>query len=304
MTKTAFERMKQELEEHDPWLKGANLDTRGLALTLRNGLPKEESFVDEQFGQTMVLENRESLKQALGQIVGSNDTEVNSILRAAGIENPNEPKTFNLPGGYVGRVVRRSDGSYLCAVQMPDGTRRRFISKRGAEEAAMLAAKRLTESEIRPLTAEELRTVAWMAKENAGMAAAKYVACALKMPDDLWDKRGIQPVLADPKYANLINEATFFAWSHSRHDYDKGDKQFPIFLDRFCGQGEPRTIPTIDAAFEAYKKQQTTATIKERFAEQEPTPEEIERGLNDMDDAEMNRQFWQTAKHIARGARA
>lgn len=62
MTRATFEEMRKQLEDHDPWLEGANLDTRGLTL-FRDGPPKEESFIDDRFGG-MVAEHRESLRQS------------------------------------------------------------------------------------------------------------------------------------------------------------------------------------------------------------------------------------------------
>jgi len=303
MSKKTFEEMQKQLEAQDPWLEGANLDTRGLP-GFKKGLPKEQSFVDEAFGQTLVAESRESLRQAIGQLVGSNDSEIAAILKEAGIENPNQPKKVHLPGGLIGTVTRRDDGSYVCQVQTGDGIRRRFISKRGPDNAAMLAARKLKETEIRALTeAQEIEIARLCQLGQKNEAIARYLEYRVgKERGNAYASP--EAALSDMKLQPVLRECAMFCWLNSRPDV-RDSAEFQSFLAGYAGT-RPLNFDLLNAAWDAFgphQQRQTARAAVARLAEQEPTAEEIERGLDEMDDSEVSRQFWQTAKHVARAGR-
>lgn len=260
-----------------------------------------EDFTDSRFGG-LVNESRESLRQSLGTLIGENDAEVNAILRRAGIENPNEPKRFNLPGGLIGTVVRRNDGSFACHVQMPDGTRRRFVSKRDAESAATLAAKKLQEVTIRDLTpSEEIEIARLCACGQRQEGGARYLRYRIGQERaDKYDNP--EKMIADPSLQPVFSECAMFCWLNSRPDV-RDSAEFQDFVADYAGS-RPLTFQLLDEAAKAFGPHQEKGQARaaaERFRHSEPLPDE--RSLNDMSDEEVSRQFWQTARYVARGGR-
>jgi len=301
MSREQFEAMRKKLESQDPFLKDANLDTRGLP-GFRDGLPKEETFLDEKFGQTMVAENRESLRGAINQLVSSNDAEINALLKKAGIENPNAPQTVNLPNGLTGTVLRQEDGSFVCEVKTGRKIRR-FISKRGPDNAAMMAARELQKDEIRELTPAERIEVARIAQSGR-----RFEAIAHYLHYRLGEERASryarpEEMVADPELQPIMRECAVFCWLNYRPDV-RDSAEFQAFLSDYAG-ARPINFDLLDAAWGAFlprQEKQATRTAVARLTT-EPSAEEIQQGLEDADDETVRKTFWGTLKHIARSGR-
>jgi len=109
-----------------------------------------------------------------------------------------------------------------------------------------------------------------------------------------------EQMTADPSLQGVMSECALFTWLNSRADVRDSD-EFRKFVRDYAGS-RPINHDILDAAWAAflpYQEKQTTRTAVARLTA-EPSAEEIEQGLEDMDDAELSRQFWQTAKFAAR----
>ena len=112
-------------------------------------------------------------------------------------------------------------------------------------------------------------------------------------------------MLADPALAGVYDECALLTWHAARPGVQDSD-EFQEFLHRYRG-GRPLNFDLLDAAWTAFlshqEKQATRAAVS-RFAKQEePSPQEVQRGLEDMSDKEIKTQYCSTAKAVARAAR-
>jgi hypothetical protein len=295
MSNKAFEAMKKTLEEQDPWLAGANLDTRGLP-GFQHGPGKEESFIDDRFGG-LVLENRQSLRQAIGQLVGSNDAEVNAILERAGIENPNAPSTV-----YVSEQPFRvsfKDGSWYGKGVFNRELRRFMGNSRDAVLAKIMAlAKR---EAIRELTEEEKLQVIRLAQSGDRLSAiGTYLRFAIGEARAAQYNSPVE-MMGDPKLVPIMDECANFCWFHS-NPYALDTPAWHDYKKRILA-GRPATFQLLDAIWLRYQDHIENAMKTDEQQSEEPA-EADPRWMDDLDDAEVNQLMASTKRQYAREVRA
>jgi hypothetical protein len=204
MATKAFEAMRKKLEEDDPFLEGANLDTRGLP-GFRHGSGKEESFIDDRFGG-MCAENRQSLRESISALVGSNDAEVNAVLERAGIQNPYAPSTVHV--GSSEFHVFHKDGSWR-AKGIVDSQLHRFSASN--HDALMSKLVEFAKCEtIRDLTPDEELHVTRLAQAGDEAAAFGQYFLSRIGPQVATMEDPLSELLSNPKYRSVCDQAAYF----------------------------------------------------------------------------------------------
>lgn len=268
----------------DPFMASdgfAQIDLRGCP-SMTPLLESEESW-DDGFAP---LDTR-------GSGAGSRDLKAfieHETVRAQG------PGEVNLGKGVIGKVVH--DGKeWLCDFTYQGKLRR---TKAADYDDCVMQASRFIfnhRPDIRKLDAEEEQLVTWIAQSgrpDAGpLAAEKYLSFAITNAGAL----GMR-VLTDPKYAETVDEAVFYAWSRATDSYSLSDREFPKFLRRFA-RHKRLTMSVCDAAWIAYKSEvaaQERAALFEQPAERAP-----ERGdIENLTDDEVKRTYQAVAREFAR----
>jgi hypothetical protein len=290
MATKALEAMRRKLEEHDPFLEGANLDTRGLP-GFRHGPGKEESFIDDRFGG-MVAENRHSLRESIGALVGSNDAEVNAVLETAGIQNPYAPSTVHVGDEpfqvYFKDGLWRGKGAF-------NGELHQFTGK--DRDAVLGKIMALAEREtIRDLTPDEELHITRLAQSGDEATAFGQYFLSRIGPQVATMEDPLTELLSNPKYRSVCDEAAYFIWA-ARNDNYVPDAKFEEMLARVA-ETKPLNARLITSVYVQYLDERQT-----RSPEPQPEPNELQQSLEDLDDEAIQRLYWTTAKHVARGGR-
>ena len=248
------------------------LDTRGIP-SLQDG---DSNWIDEEFAP---LDTR-------GSGLGSRDLKAfieQESVRAQG------PGQVNLGKGVIGKVFH--DGKeWLCDFTYQGKLRR---TKSASYDDCVMQAARFVfnhKPDIRELTAEEEQLVTWIAQSgrpDAGtLAAEKYLSFAITNAGAL----GMR-VLTDPKYAETVDEAVFYAWSRATDSYSLSDRDFPKFLKRFA-RHKRLTMSICDTALQAYQeaaKRAERAALLTPAPEPEPTAEDFDSMSDEQLEAQLHR---------------
>lgn len=264
--------------EKDPFLQGG-----GYANVDLSGHPSLQGLSEETFENPDV--------PLCGS--GSPDARELRAFLEQEVNRAQGPGQVNLGKNVIGKVAH--DGKeWLCDFTYQGKLRR---TKAAAYDDAVMQASRFVfnrRPEIRKLGEDEEQLVTWLAQSGKAVEAAeKYIRCAIPRAGELGER-----VLTDPKYAETIDEAVFFAWSRSRNDYSLADKDFPRFLKRYA-RHKRLTLALCDAAFSAHAEELKKHERDALFApaqEREPEAEDFEA----MSDSQISEQYKAVAKEFAR----
>ena len=265
----------------DPFLKGddVHLDLGGFPSLqpLTN-----ETFEDDKFaplsgsGSDDARELRKFLEEETSRATGINEVQVGR--------------------GIVGHLKQVAD-EWVCEYTFNDA--RHITRGRSRDDAAMNAARYVQnfKPDIRDLTSQEEQLVTWIAQSGKpAEAAEKFIGYAIPRTAELGAK-----VLTDPKYADAVDEAVFFAWSRARNDYSLSDRGFPKFLNRYS-RDKRLTLALCDAAWVAYKSELQKAERTALFGPV-PAPEPTAKDIDELSDDQISAQYKSIAKHLAQSAR-
>lgn len=112
-------------------------------------------------------------------------------------------------------------------------------------------------------------------------------------------------MVSDPELQNVMAECAYFCWLNSRADV-RDSEEFRTFLSDYAGS-RPINFDLLDAgwtAFLPHQDKQSREAAVARFAKpEELSAKEVQAKLEDMSDEEIKKQYWSTAKAIARAAR-
>lgn len=110
--------------------------------------------------------------------------------------------------------------------------------------------------------------------------------------------RHAEAMTADPELQNVLAECSLFTWLNSRPDV-RDSSEFRKFVVEYAGD-RPVNHDILDAAwtaFQAHQQKQVREEAVARFAmQEEPTAREIQQAFEEMDDSQIEAQFWKTAK--------
>ncbi len=104
--------------------------------------------------------------------------------------------------------------------------------------------------------------------------------------------------------AEVFDSAALVTWFASRSHVRDSD-EWNAFLDEYAG-GRPFTHTLLDGAWTAFEKQQHTSALfaPVREAQTPASPREIEKGLEDASDADIEKMMTSTKREFARQALA
>jgi hypothetical protein len=243
----------RQIEEStvDPFLKDANLDTRGLPIGSADLalLDLRDPFQpDERFGG-IVEENKKSLRRAIPELA-EKDAEMQAELRKRGVVDEAAPRTFNTPG-WIGEM-RYASGVWHFAVQNAEGQQKRFkIPVEDAEAAMMSAARYLSKNtvKIRTLSREEQLYCARLAGQG------KIEDCILNyLSYSIQNYDGATDVSIDPRYQKVCDAAAWFAFVNSTPEYQDSD-EVRDFIMSYIGS-RLVTVQLLRFGFKAYLENQ------------------------------------------------
>jgi hypothetical protein len=275
MTTTAQQRAAKKLADAlatDPFFSpDTNLDISGCP-SLMPLQETDTNWIDPRFG---------------GLDSGSRNTRDFRAFLEQETNRQGDESRVNLGKGVTGEMRQDAKG-WLCEYQFQG---MKCITRgKARDDAAMAAARHVFNyrPDVRELDDEELQLCAWTAQGgDAVEAASKYIGFAIRDAAEQGER-----ILTNPKYAETIDKAVFFAWSRSRNDYSLSDKEFPKFLRKYA-RHKRLTIALCDSAFDAYKAEL-------RQAEQDAPPPEPEVNLEDLSDDQITAAYRGVAREMAR----
>ena len=165
--------------------------------------------------------------------------------------------------------------------------------------------QRLETEAIHDLTpSQEIEIARLCQSGNKGEGIARYLEYRIGSERAQQYGDGSEMV-SDPELQSVMAECAYFCWLNSRPDV-RDSEEFRTFVSDYAGS-RPINFDILDAAHAAYgphqEKQATRAAVA-RFGEQEqPSAREVQQSLEDMSDEEIRKQYWATAKAVARGTR-
>jgi hypothetical protein len=261
-----------------------------------------DGFVDERFGG-LVSESQVRLRDALPKMVeeGGRDPEIARLLREAGIENPAVPSTVRVCGQpfavFFNKGSWRATGTlagmkYQLSAESRDGVLDKLIH----------LGQRVQEESIHQLTESERLQVVRLSQAG-DVTGAISLFCELAIGHERASQYASpNEMLADSALAEVFDEAALVTWFASHSNVQDSD-EWNAFLQNYAG-GRPYTHQLLDGAWNSFKEEQYRHTpLLPRKKEEPPTPREIVAGLEEMSDEQINKQFWTTARHVARSGR-
>lgn len=261
-----------------------------------------EGFIDERFGG-MVSESRTRLRDALPKMVeeGGRDPEIARLLKEAGIENPNAPSIVHVCEEpfkvFFDRSTWRATGTLAgMKYQLSAESRDAILDK------LIHLGQRVQAENIHQLTASERVQVVRLSQAG-DITAAIALFCELAIGQERASQYASpNEMLADAALAEVFDEAALLTWFASHSNVQDSD-EWNTFLENYAG-GRPYTHQLLDGAWKAFREEQYKRTpLLPRKKEEPVTPREITAGLEEMSDEQINKQFWATARHVARSAR-
>ena len=109
-------------------------------------------------------------------------------------------------------------------------------------------------------------------------------------------------MLADSALEGVFDEAALLTW-FSSHSNVQDSTEWNTFLQNYAG-GRPYTHQLLSGAWSAFREEQYKRTPLLPHKKEDPaTSREIAAGLEEMTDEQINKQFWATARHVARSGR-
>lgn len=175
--------------------------------------------------------------------------------------------------------------------------------------AAFHALSRAGVLEVKPgqprtLTEHQKRMIAMEAAGgNVESAIARYLQFRLpeQVADEVKELFGIDEVLdrlADPELKQIVAEAVFFTWEHSRCDYSPTPERRRA-LREYVG-GRIPTVRLLDAAWARIQKDESDAmrsSLVQQFEQEQPS--HAAPDLEGLSDAEVDRLYHQTLRQFA-----
>lgn len=112
-------------------------------------------------------------------------------------------------------------------------------------------------------------------------------------------------VTSDPALLDVMNECASFTWFHSRPDV-QDSPEFQSFANAYLADRPAVTHALLDGAWSAFEKRQRTSALfaPVREMEKPASPREIEKGLEDLSDADIEKMMTSTKREFARQALA
>ena len=230
--------------------------------------------------------------ESISQLVDSNDDEVHSILKKAGIE-PNAPSVVNV-GEDQFRVYFKNGTWHGKGVF--NGELHRFTGK-DRDTVLGKIMKLAKRDSIRDLTRSqeiEVARLCQMGRRTEGIA--RYLEYRIgKERGNRYDSP--EEMTSDVALQGVMAECALFCWLNSRPDVTNSS-EFQEFLSAYAGT-RPINFDLLDACWIAFQQEPSIRLPDVRKPDKPATTEELE----DADDETINKTFWGTVKHIAKSGR-
>src|SRR2546422_590325 len=207
----------------DPGFEGT-LDTRGVGIGVTPLPSKDESFLDDKFGQVLAQESQ-GLRNSLVRMVNDNagDREIRAELKD--IQQESELVTVS---GYPCSVTYAGgEWTVACEVQYENGDKETLVWVGADRTDVLLDASswlkaQLEPTPVSPSETDLLRVSRLAASGQLGAALTAYLeACFPNVKSAAEGKR----LFENPANLPIMNRAVFYCWAHGQPNFS------PALLD-------------------------------------------------------------------------
>jgi hypothetical protein len=275
-------KQQQPVIENDPWREGANLDRRDCTFSVEE---LESGFLDPEFAPL----------DSSGQGAGSRALKAFIEEQKAASDGPsvlhvgNDEFEITVAEGtwHANATVGKNTVAFTA------GTRDELVTK------LMEFAKQ--RSAPRDLSPGERLRVARLAQSGDKDGAINFYLLKALGSARVHSYRGNELKMAsDPELQDVLDECAYVTWIYSRPDVSESD-EWLSWLPRYTN-GRPLVHTLLDAAWSAFTERNFRSTLLPK-AKDETDPRKIVRELNELSDADVERTYAETIRHVATARR-
>jgi len=263
------------------------IDMRGVGIGVTPLPTKDESFLDERFGQQLARESQ-GLRSAITKMVNeSADAELRGELEKSGVRPESESVTVAGHEGYV----TYANGNWLCEVDVTyeDGSQE-TLQWEGSDRSEVLvdAASYLRvqtqPKAVTPSPADLLKVSRLAGSGQLGAALEAYISACWPQ---IRDEKTAKALWESPDSLPILNRAVFYVWAAAQPNFSPAttDVDFEQYVYEYAA-GRPLTINLVEVAWQEFKKDGAMGKVREAL--REPTPDEIVKGLDELDDSQID----------------
>lgn len=170
------------------------------------------------------------------------------------------------------------------------------------DSVAMLVERSL--DTVHDLSEDQLLTVARYAQNSMTTEAINaYLSFSLGYKVDEVDE-----IACNPKFRGLCDQAVQFVFLNANQDFAP-EENWPVFVEQFAA-GRPLTIALMTGARKAFEEKHNSLRYRllnraeeDRKAQEQMSPAEVARGLNELSDDDVNSLYTDTKRLAVRNRR-